>query len=262
MSGVLCGQCNVYFPNEYNLKTHIANVHERKNPTKEKTFQGLNHFKCKICEAKFFAIGGLNHHMARNHGTERIFSVKCNICGEFYKNHIDLKRHNESVHEQKSSSEQNIGSKITSQSEPVNVQNYACNICGESYSSDMDYKIHMSAVHDVKRPFRCAKCDCSYPTLSGMKKHAGIHEIKYDKFNNPIVPNALEMNNDFEKQLFGKAGYLPKLEIRRCDVAERFVKVKKGGLTLQARNLFLIISMSRSHMLKYCLLFIKILVTF
>ena len=30
-----CGQCNAYFPNEYNLKTHIANVHERRNPTKE-----------------------------------------------------------------------------------------------------------------------------------------------------------------------------------------------------------------------------------
>ena len=224
-----CGQCNAYFPNIYNLKTHISNVHERKNPTKENTFQGFNHFKCKICEANFFAIGGLNNHMARNHRTETIFSVKCNICGEFYKNHIDLKRHNESVHEQKSSSEQNIGSIITSQPEPVNVQNYACNICGESYSSDMDYKIHMSAVHGVKRPFRCAKCDCSYPTLSGMKKHAGIHEIKYDKFNNPICPNALEMNNDFEKQLFEKAGqiHLPKLEIKRCDDAERFVKVKK-----------------------------------
>ena len=81
---------------------HIANVHERKNPVKENIeFQGPNQFKCKICDAKFFAIGGMNQHMSKIHKVESTFNFKCNICEEVYKNNTDLKIHNEAVHEQK-----------------------------------------------------------------------------------------------------------------------------------------------------------------
>ena len=97
-----CSICNLSFPSKFDLKRHIANVHERRNPIKHNIeFQGPNHFKCKICDAKFFAIGGMNQHMANIHRVESIFNFKCNICGKVYKNNADLKKHNEAVHEQK-----------------------------------------------------------------------------------------------------------------------------------------------------------------
>ena len=100
-----CSICNLTFhsfQSKFDLMRHIANVHERKNPIKENIeFQGPNQFKCKICDAKFFAIGGMNQHMSKIHKVESTFNFKCNICGEVYKNNTDLKIHNEAVHEQK-----------------------------------------------------------------------------------------------------------------------------------------------------------------
>ena len=100
-----CSICNLSFhsfQSKFDLMRHIANVHERKNPIKENIeFQGPNQFKCIMCDAKFFAIGGMNQHMSKIHKVESIFKFKCNICGEVYKNNIDLKIHNEAVHEQK-----------------------------------------------------------------------------------------------------------------------------------------------------------------
>ena len=157
-----CSHCNDYFYNEYNLKEHISNVHERKNSIQKDNFevQGPNQFKCKKCDANFFAIGGLNDHIIKIHGVvESIFNFKCNICGNLYKNNVDLKTHNETVHEQKNPSKKNIDLKGNENSVQKYTKNFKCKLCESKFDDIRLIFHHMTNVHEWKYPFKCDFCN-------------------------------------------------------------------------------------------------------
>ena len=52
-------------------------------------------FKCKMCEFTFGSSSGLKTHIARKHTSysENVVPIKCDLCGESFKNEKDFKDH-------------------------------------------------------------------------------------------------------------------------------------------------------------------------
>uniref|UniRef100_A0AAQ5XSP1 C2H2-type domain-containing protein n=1 Tax=Amphiprion ocellaris TaxID=80972 RepID=A0AAQ5XSP1_AMPOC len=80
-------------------------------------------------------------------------SVKCDVCGNTFKNKYQLKKHHQ-IHKC--------------------VKPYACNACGKSFSFWSKLKVHMKT-HTGERPYSCETCGKSFSQNSSLTVHMRIH---------------------------------------------------------------------------------------
>ena len=78
----ICEKCSKTFPDNYKLKRHIHQVHDKK-------------FDCGKCEETFVTYSDLRKHTAAVHGV----TYRCEQCSRTFKDSYGLKRHIQTVHE-------------------------------------------------------------------------------------------------------------------------------------------------------------------
>ena len=78
----ICDKCSKTFPDNYKLKRHIHQVHDKK-------------FDCGKCEETFVTYSDLRKHTAAVHGV----TYRCEQCNRTFKDSYGLKRHIQTVHE-------------------------------------------------------------------------------------------------------------------------------------------------------------------
>ena len=81
-----CVFCKSIFSDEWNLKTHVERVHERKKA-----------FDCEICDSSFKKEGSLKDHFSRIHEGNR--PLKYVICRSSFEKRQPLSWHISAVHQ-------------------------------------------------------------------------------------------------------------------------------------------------------------------
>jgi KRAB domain-containing zinc finger protein len=86
--------------------------------------------------------------------------AKCDVCAKSYYCKRDLKRHVETVHENK--------------------KPHKCDLCGSSFGLLGALKSHIKSVHkDSETSHKCKVCDKTFGLLSNLKRHVvTVHNIK------------------------------------------------------------------------------------
>jgi len=80
-----CGKCGKVLSNAFNMKTHIAAVHDELKP-----------FRCNTCNKVFALAGNLKQHIDSIHLELRPF--KCGSCDKSFATSYHSRRHVDSVH--------------------------------------------------------------------------------------------------------------------------------------------------------------------
>ncbi|CAD7085862.1 unnamed protein product [Hermetia illucens] len=150
-----CDQCQMKFSRKYNLKTHVDNIHCKKQK-EEVTSEKPASFQCDVCGKCFN-----NKHCLTQHGTvhkERDQKFKCPVEGCIYiaRSSGELKVH-WSAH-------------TTEKIFPCSVSD--CNYKGKTL---VLLKRHMKIHKPVDKTFDCPHCDFKAKIPGHLKRHIRIH---------------------------------------------------------------------------------------
>nr|XP_022911986.1 zinc finger protein 271-like [Onthophagus taurus] len=53
-----------------------------------------------------------------------------------------------------------------------------CKICNKTFSCKQNHEVHFKAIHENQKPYKCEKCDKTFPYLSSFKCHLQQHTEK------------------------------------------------------------------------------------
>ena len=194
-SGFQCIKCCADFSDESNLNSHVALVHERRNPFTEKIqfkaseeveFKTLKRkFKCKLCELQFKQKRSLNCHLAKIHGEIDSKTLKCNICDKIFGDNFHMKKHVKSVHEGKNPKQ-------------FKCKLWACYICNEKCLNFDALKNHIGSVHEGKKELLQPSSDFTILNESTETK-LNVGENFHDE-------NRIESNTENQERLILQTG--------------------------------------------------------
>ena len=186
-----CLQCYNQFDSPFELKKHVAMVHEGKCKTKkrrekreknfnnlikdgfkcgscDKTFKkfgqmiinhkftvhGISQKNCELCGKTFQDIEELKHHVIKECPQKLLLGLnqnKCDICSKIYRNALQVKKHKRTVHE--------------------GIKDHSCEICGKSFTAINTLKEHIKTIHEGRKDFICPQCSKPF----GLKKNLVVH---------------------------------------------------------------------------------------
>ena len=175
-----CGICAKRFFNNFNLRSHLKQMHE----TNE-----LVRLKCELCDNTFGSRGSLKSHFNSNHS--RSTENQCNICDKYLDTKSHLKRHIDSVHKvlEGSISCDKCNKSFTSTDNlrkhidvvHKNIKKYSCKDCSQEFSYYASFKSHRVLQHEAE-PSKCQLCEKTFTSKRQLKKHDSIvHEFKEKK---------------------------------------------------------------------------------
>ncbi|KAG6460255.1 zinc finger protein 135 isoform X2 [Manduca sexta] len=141
---VECGQCGKKMKNEYLLKAHIRNVHNKPK------------YGCTVCNLKFCTFRDRLAHLDKSHGMKTT-NLKCSQCDKSFKLPQTLSAHMRHTH-----------MKIR------NDGHYPCNMCSRVFNKKSGLKTH-SLVHTKERNFECRVCNKKFGRNSTLLEHLRIH---------------------------------------------------------------------------------------
>jgi hypothetical protein len=156
-----CKICNTSFRATTNLKKHIALVHE-----------GKKLFKHKTSDFSFQSKKDLEVHTEPQPTHEGKRPIKCGVCNAGFTVKHNLKRHIDTVHEEKTPFKCNL--ETSSHEKP-----FKCEACGLKFGREVYLERHTFSVHDKKRPFQCNLCNAKFKFKHCLKRHTdAVHEGK------------------------------------------------------------------------------------
>ena len=157
-----CEECNQKFEYNYELQTHISIKHERKE------------FECQICHRTFNDKRNLNRHFNTRH--LKLKPYRCEHCGKSYGQSQDLNRHKKAVH--------------------LKQKSYGCIICKKKFAYQNDLARHIRNVHQKVKNLSCTFCDKRFTRSQEVKIHIFSHH------NSNIKPkNSSEKPQEFKKPI-------------------------------------------------------------
>ena len=185
---VECKFCNKHLKTERNLKIHIQDVHETKDP---KTIQ------CEKCSKPFYNQKRLQIHFKRVHENANLDNYKCEFCKKSFCSSLSKKRHIEGIHENKRIFKclvcfkgfifkENLKEHMDDIHERKDKD--ACKFCGKTFSRNRILKRHILIAHSNSKQFQRRICDKSFALMQYLK----IHLSKVHK-----ITNKEDDNNDF-----------------------------------------------------------------
>ena len=171
-----CNKCSLQFGKKYVFDLHLSLVHGEKIKVKSEPQD------CKENSQEFQT-------PEKNcSDLEVVTSLKCDMCDSFFKDKRDLKKHVESVHEQKKQFHCNICDAYLTTKQSLNghiatihkgKKPFKCNICDASFTQKRNLNGHIASVHEGKKPFKCPTCDARFAQKSNLKKHlTSVHKEK------------------------------------------------------------------------------------
>ena len=140
----LCAKCPKKFSNNWNLASHIRQVHE-----------GVYRYirACSICGEGFKNSIGLKRHLYRKHGEGD--PKLCPQCGYSGPTARDMKEH------------------MLCHKDP----SHKCNHCGKMCRTKHSLEEH-ERLHTGERPYTCSICGSGFPSSGGLGQHKrGVHKI-------------------------------------------------------------------------------------
>ena len=118
LKDLFCTLCSLQFDKKYVFDVHLSIVHGQKIKVKTEP---------DICETNKTEVSGKN---CSSNVFEKYFG--CEICNHHFTRKYQLKKHTESVHEEK--------------------KPFKCEICNYSFSQKIHLKTHLKSVHEKKEP--------------------------------------------------------------------------------------------------------------
>lgn len=143
-----CDHCNFAANLKSNLAVHIQAKH---------LSQDSNPHKCNKCEKNFSSKGNLTQHMQAIHLNPGMY--KCDKCKRSCSRKADLQRHS-------------IICRL-SKDEKLLLKRISCDYCSSKFLIKAKVREHIINKHLPRNPNsnKCSKCEKSYSTRNGLKKH-------------------------------------------------------------------------------------------
>ena len=138
-----CTVCGIYKRELGNLKKHML-IHEGKLP------------ECQICNKQFSSDRTLRNHISLHTGEK---THKCEICGDYFRLRMSLRRHQLNKHPGGSSTAKN---------------QCTCPECGKQFVNANNLRLHMFTHSDEKR-FDCAICGRHFRQPDCRDQHQKTH---------------------------------------------------------------------------------------
>ena len=203
IKGHECDICGKSFSENYKLKAHKANVHEKRKfkcdfnncDSSFDTFEELREHKvndhagdkmnynCQYCEKSYNNKRQFKDHI-RNVHEENVPKVSCDTCGKSFKCKKSLKKHVQRIHEGTKNyicEEKNCGKAFVTKPElrkhieyvHEGIRDHQCDLCGQSFYTNSSLKSHTNTVHDGSKRYSCnfEHCKESFDKLGQLKKH-------------------------------------------------------------------------------------------
>jgi len=146
-TGIQCGKCKQYFPNQIKLNQHLNRKY--KCHKKEKLV-------CRSCNQKFkFARHFQDHLEIRNDCRKNV--LKCKNCEKTFKSKGGLEYHIE---------------KKACRGEVIKKYNFTCEKCEKKFQWSRHFNDHMAKKYDCRKVVpKCEKCDKVFKIKKGLEYH-------------------------------------------------------------------------------------------
>lgn len=174
-----CQDCDRAFVNNSLLVDHCRRIHENLRP-----------FICEICARSFKTKHILNDHI-QTHSDDRP-RVKCEECGKFYRNELQVKRHQKRTHgaegqvfqcnvcgvQAKNAYSLTAHINLNHKTDP---QKHQCEVCNKGFKRLNTLREHMAAAHTGQKLYRCSFCPTDFNSSANMYKHQKkAHQAEYE----------------------------------------------------------------------------------
>lgn len=145
---VMCNECGLRFPNNFDLKQHKLDVHEANKK-----------FKCEVCDRKFRREDNMKIHLRTHKKREDDPELQCKICQKYLCSKDSLKLHTKYMH---------------SDEKPC-----VCEICGHRTRQMGSLQYHMKVRHSDERPYECEweGCNKSFKIYQVWQSHSQNHAL-------------------------------------------------------------------------------------
>ena len=175
--GWQCHRCQQSFSCKLGLYNHVARFHE--NP---------GNMRCEICNLGFQLRGSWRKHMEAEHGHGRPEKKQCRICEKILGSSKALQSHVLHVH-------QNVGKLKCDQCPDKwfgtqerldrhfrirhdKTPHYPCTICDKRFRRRAERNVHVRVIHEGRRDYKCDQCEQSFTRSSGLWSH---RKVVHDK---------------------------------------------------------------------------------
>jgi hypothetical protein len=149
-----CASRTKCFTEQFDLKTHIADVHDKLKP-----------FECPNCEKCFARKYNLEHHVASVH--DKIRPFKCHICEKCFATKSHLKSHISFVHD--------------------NLNPLKCQSCEKCFLTRYCLEIHIANFNCKLRPVNCQIGQNCFENKNVLKKQIAADHDKVKPFQLSIM---------------------------------------------------------------------------
>ncbi|KAG7497828.1 zinc finger protein 14-like [Solea senegalensis] len=124
---------------------------------------------CPVCSKTFLRASAMRRHQ-EIHSANRDLKYQCANCDKRFRDHYDMNRHNQRVHEKEdvsnNSKEEDSGDPSTSDMS----DNKNCGLCGKYFARQVDMERHMKS-HSEDRPYKCPFCEKKFKNSYVLKRH-------------------------------------------------------------------------------------------
>ncbi|KAG8231250.1 hypothetical protein J437_LFUL005924, partial [Ladona fulva] len=107
---------------------------------------------CDLCGNAYARAAQYYGHL-HTHSGERDWN--CHLCGEVFKSHSQLRRHESRSH--------------------LNMRPYPCSVCGNRFDRASQLKYHERRIHAGEKPHCCLICSKGFFKRSDLRTHVNIH---------------------------------------------------------------------------------------
>lgn len=182
-----CPDCSKMVYTETDLEIHRT-CHDPNRP-----------YACKLCNHRFWTRSSLCNHYSEEHPNDvftcrfcnKTYSVKKSLARHYRKWHQKEQKDLESTVQEKSSTEQQSSSQVSTTGESDEDENYRsddsdsdsapyfpCHVCGKTFPTSESLEDHQRC-HLGEKPHECAECGKCFFQASQLQQHQRMHKSEF-----------------------------------------------------------------------------------